>query len=620
MQTKWYRQAGMQALLLAALLSALVSGGLQAQQLSVELNADKRQVDINGQVVLTVNISGQMNNLPQPRLENIGPFEVHRSGTNSQISMVNGRITASLRVNYILTPSRDGTFTVGPATVEAGGERYSSGTVDIAVTPAGSAQPATGGGGAQPQGNNAQQPQQASPSAGAAGGGASAHDGNIFIRHSVNKQEVYLGEQLIYTFGYYNRLRNIDNPNYTPATFTGFWAEEIDKQARHATREVRGRMYQVQELRTALFPTVAGEATVSPARLTYQYRNVWDFFERGRSGTLTTKPITVSVKPLPERGRPGNFKGAVGRYSTSIKADRTTVDQGEAITLEYTVSGTGNISTLPEVTIPGLDEFDIYESQSEEHIDRGGGKISGRKVYTFVIVPRRAGNYTVPPVEFSYFDPEAEQYRTLRSEPVHFEVKPSGDGQQPPVTYRMSPEKVMAVGEDIRYIKEDAGEVLPADDRAEGEGRSVFFWLSHLVPLIAVALSLAWRRHRGRLMSDTGYARLRGAGRKLDRTLKQAGKSVAAGDYTAGYAAMDRALNHFIGDKLNVETAGMLSDQVELLLAARDVDSSLREQVRECLDHFSYVRFAPQSGADRDTAMRYLKKVRKLCGQLDRAI
>ena len=126
-----------------------------------------------------------------------------------------------------------------------------------------------------------------------------------------------------------------------------------------------------------------------------------------------------------------------------------------------------------------------------------------------------------------------------------------------------------------------------------------------------------YRRHRGRLLSDVGYARLKGSRKRLARHFKEASKALSAGDYAECYSWLERALIYFIGDKLNVETTGMLTEEIVGLLARKDVPEQLRNEVRECLEYFAYARFAPQTGADEDSARQYLKKCKKLAEHLD---
>jgi len=587
--------------------------GAGAQDVTVQLGVSTQQVDINSRIQLTVTVSGTVRSVPEPQVQNIEKFQVLSTSTSSQFSIRNGRISTSKSFEFTLMPNTEGAVTIGPAVVEIKGKKYTSNTVTVEVTSGGAAPgrqpPAPGAAAAQPS-------QQAPARQTVPAPAPSSGDRNIFITGNVDKREAYPGEQVTYTFAFYNRLNLVENPEYSPPTFNGFWVEELDKQARVSTRQVRNIAYRIQELSYALFPTMEGEAAISEAKLAYHVRDIWDFFDRGKRLTLVTKPVTVKVKPLPVSGRPENFNGAVGKYSVSCKLDKTTVKQGEALTLEFTISGTGNIKTIEEPVLGGLDDFDIYESRSEEKIDKSAARVKGRKIFKYVIVSRKAGDYRLPGVAFSYFDPELKKYSSIGTGEIAFTVQPSEEEQEA-VTYRLSPESVVAVGEDIRYIKEDA----QAIDRAGRPiSRRPLFWLLHFLPVFSVGGALLYRRHKGRLMSDKAYARLRGAGKRLEKSMKLAAKAAKDGDYAACYVALDRALNHFISDKLNVETTGMLTGNIEDLLSQKQLPDDIRHGVRECLEHFSFVRFAPQTGADAETAGKYHKKVKKLVNQLDRAL
>ncbi len=597
--------------IVAVILLAFFPLSAGAQDVVVQLSVNPQQVDINSNLRLTVTVSGTMRSVPEPQVQNLEKFQVLGTSTSSQFSIVNGRISSSRSFEFTLMPNNEGAIAIGPAVVEIKGRKYTSNTVTVEVTSGGAVSrrqpPAPGGTAPRPQ---APARQPAPPPASSSG------DLNLFISGNVDKKEVYLGEQVTYTFGFYNRLNLVENPEYNPPTFNGFWVEEMEKQARVSTRQLRNIIYKVQELRYALFPTVEGEATISEAKLIYYVRDIWDFFDRGRRMVLSTGPVTIKLNPLPVSGRPENFSGAVGKYAVSYRLDKTAVKQGEAITLEYIVSGTGNIKTIGEPALQGLDDFDIYESRSEEKIDRSGAKIKGEKIFKYVIVPRKAGDYRLPGITFTCFDPELQKYSSLRTEEIAFTVQPSEEEQEA-VTYRLSPESVVAVGEDIRYIKENPQALNRA---ARPMSAGTVFWLVHFLPVFSVGGALLYRRHKGRLMSDTAYARLRGAGKRFEKNMKQASRAAKAEDYAACYAALDRALNHFIGDKLNVEPVGMLTENIDQFLNEKQLPEDIRDGVRECLEHFSFVRFAPQTGADAETTKRYHKKVKKLFSHLDRAL
>ncbi|MFH1071373.1 MAG: BatD family protein [Candidatus Glassbacteria bacterium] len=589
----------------------------QGDGISVTLSADRTSVGVNDPFQLTVSVVGKLTGVGEPKIQNLEAFQIAGRSSSSEISIVNGSIASTVSITYTVLPGSEGQFTLGPAVVTIGGRRYESNKVDLTVAAAGG-----GAGGAQPPrpaGPPAAPPQPAPPQQSASPPPppkAATPDGSLFIRSYVDRDELYAGEQLTYTFAFYSRVRSSENPQYTPPTFNGFWAEEIDQQAQVTQEQVRNILYQAQKLRTALFPTVNGEATISEAKLAFSIRNIWDFFDTGRRIELVTDPVKVKVKPLPVEGRPDNFKGAVGDYDISLSLDKDQVKAGEALTLTVRIKGTGNIRSISELQLPPLDGFDIYDSKTDEKVDKSGALIRGTKTFEYVIVPRNTGLFSWPALEFSFFDPRQEQYKTVRTKEISFTVLP-GAKEESPVAYRLNPASVVSLGRDIRYIKENPAAL---GNRTHQFGDSPLFWLAHFIPLVSVGGALLIRRHRGRLMTDRGYARLKGAGRKFDRSLKEASRAAAAGDFAAGYAALDRALVHFLGDRLNVETVGMTTDQIGRLLAEKSFTEELRGEVAECLDHFAYVRFAPQTGADIETVKNYRGRVEKIAAKIDRAV
>jgi BatD DUF11 like domain len=599
-------------LLYITLAALIIPVAVCAQDVTVALSLDRSELTVSDRLKMTITVSGAMRSVPDPQIENLQGFSMVGSSQSTRFSFTNGRISSSKSTEYTLLPSREGTFTLGPAVVEIKGQTYRSSTMEVKVVGASGGVTSAPQPGQQAQPATPQQPQKkiAGPAQ-----SASTPNREVFILGNTDKQAVYLGQQLIYTFGFYSRSNLRQNPNYSPATFTGFWVEELDKSARRLQRSVNGVPYSVQELRYALFPTISGEAVISPSQLAVSIGNSWDFFGRGRSYNLQTPELKIKVKPLPVSGKPANFSGAVGKFGISARLDKNQVRQGEAITLVVVVSGNGNLKNVAEPVLPEMDGFDIYESKSEEKIDRSDAGISGRKIFSYVIVPRKTGEVKWPGIPFVFFDPQTEKYVSIATSALSFTVLPGKEEEKAPA-YRLPGREVLALGEDIRYIKENPSALRPAPGAFSEFG---LFWLLHLVPLVCLGAGLLYRRHQGRLMSDTAYARLRGSRKRLGRSLKQTARELSSGNIAECYAGLDRALVHFIGDKLNLETTGMVAEQIIELLAGRGLSGNTVQEVADCLEHFAMVRFTPRAG-DRDDAREYLKKVRKLTESLDRSL
>ncbi|MBW7995284.1 MAG: protein BatD [Candidatus Glassbacteria bacterium] len=591
-------------------------GHAAAQDVQVSIQARPSTVELNGQFRLTVTVSGALNNLPDPRIQGLDQFRVVGSSQSSQISIVNGRINATKSIAYTILAAQEGTFELGPAVLAVDGETYSSNTVAVTVTRSAGGAPQAQQ--QQPAGKQRQaQPSQPPPQSSARPGRRpTSGDGGVFVRGRTDKQEVFLGEQLTYTFGFYSRIRMTENPEYTEPKFEGFWKEDIDKEANVSNQTVGGALYRVQELRYALFPTVSGKAKITAARLTYFVRNIWDFFDRGRRVELATNPLEIKIKPLPSAGRPANFAGAVGSYKISASLDKNEVRAGDALTLDVRVEGSGNVRTINEPSLSGLDNFDVYESSSDVSVGFAGTTVRGTKTVKYVIVPRKAGQYDWQGLEFSYFDPSAGQYRTVSTGELSVTVLESG--KEETFTYRAGGESVVALGRDINYIKENVRSALRA--APEPLNTKPWFWPLHLLPLAAVGCALLYRRHRGRLMSDRGYARYRVSDRKAAATLKAADRSARNGDLTAAYADLNRAATNYIGDRLNVEAAGMTVDEIDNLLSGRGIDEQVRDNLRSALDHFAFVRFAAGAAGDLETFKEYKAGIGKLLNNLGRKL
>ncbi len=594
---------------------SLAASAAFAQEVKLSVQAYPTNVTVGQQFRLTVTVAGPLNSVPDPKILGLEQFTIIGSSQSSQISIVNGQVNSTKNVNYTVVAAEPGSFKLGPAVVKLGDKTISSNTVAVTV--------AAGGGGAgkakpSPPGRQSpakQAPAPPPPAAGRSGARSSTSDGGVFIRGSTDKKSVYLGEQLTYTFGFYSRVRMTENPEYSEPKFSGFWKEDVDREANVSNRTVNGALYRVQELRYALFPTVSGKAEISPARLVFAVRNIWDFFDRGRRVALETGKVEIEVKPLPSAGRPAGFSGAVGKFKISASLDKRELRAGDALTLSVVIEGSGNVRTIEEPALSGLENFDVYESSSDVSVGFAGSTVRGRKTFKFVIVPRKAGDYNWPGIEFSFFDPANEKYDTASTGGLQFTVLPSD--KQETLTYRTGAESVVAVGEDINYIKEDSGALGGSPMPLSGRP---WFWLLHLLPLAAVGVALLFRRHRGRLMSDRAYARYRNAGRKASAALKRADRAARGDDYAAAYAALNSALTHFIGDRINAETLGMTVEEIDRLLEVKAVPGDIRRELSELMEHFSFVRFAPGTGADTGTYRDYRGRVGKLLDRLGRKL
>ena len=231
---------------------------------------------------------------------------------------------------------------------------------------------------------------------------------------------VYVGQQVTYQIGVFlstdvsQRLRR--NPEFVPPDVRSMLAYDLPSTARPLRREEGGRNFDVHVFQRALFPLTPGTHRLAPARLTYSLPLANTFFSREETHSARTGELTVIAKEPPEAGRPAGYNGAVGRIAVSARVDTPTSRVGDPVTLAVTVQGVGNVSLFPRphVSLPWGDAVNGAERVA---IDSGTPLIQGRKVFEWVVTPRREGALELPALRYPYWNPYTEQYEIAVTAP-----------------------------------------------------------------------------------------------------------------------------------------------------------------------------------------------------------
>lgn len=580
-----------------------------AQNISFNASVDRTEVAVGEQITLTVSVTGDVKAIPQPDLPPLDEFSVYSAGRSQNFSYVNGRLSASVTFNYVLVPRRVGKLTVGAASIKLDGKTYQTAPIQITVASEKEAPAATA-----PSGKDEKKikPQ--------------LEGKDIFMETVVDKRKVYVNEQVILTLRFYQGARLFDNPQYTPPSLTGFWAEDLPPK-RQYHKVVNDKQYLVQEIKTALFPTSTGKLTIGPAELKCMVedadrlfrdpfamfdRNLSNLLRQGKPKILKSKPIQIEVLSPPEIDKPANFTGTVGDYGMKVTVDETEVEVGQPVTLKARISGVGNIKSVGKPIIAELPDFRAYSSGSSENVSKKNYRVQGSKTYEEVLIPKNAGKYTIPPVEFSFFDPKAKSYKTLKSEPILLTVLPPSQAS-PVEIAQLSKQEIGRAVKDIRYIKLSAGELK---NGGKDLYRKPLFLLLQLIPLLAFAVSWRYQREREKLSSDIGYARQRRASRLAQKRLKGASRLISEASSKEFYCEVARASLQFVGDKLNLPGYGLTKDEIADKLSGLGVDGERIDDLVKILDWCDFARFAPGSSSVEEMK-DFLKQAEKAIAELE---
>lgn len=553
---------------------------MAAAQSPITARVDRTTITTDEQVTLTVTVSGDLINIPRPDLSRLADFRVISTSTSTQVSIINGELTSQGIFAYRLQPLGEGKLTIPPVSVELGGQTYQTEPLTIEVL--------AGSGGGTPPGQDF--PSTEAPS---------NLEGQLFVEAEVDNNLPYLGQQIIYTFRLYQAVNFIGQPDYQPPSFTNFWGQNVLAQP-HYNTTTDGRDYLVTEIQTALFPANIGEITIDSAKLVIP----GGFFEP--DVVLQTDPLTVDVQPLPA-GDPENFKGAVGQFEIRTDLSEAAGQVNEPMTLGIEIEGAGNIETLSEPPLPDLPNWRLFDSQVTTTIDVQEDRVHGTRRFERLVVPGQPGEYIIPPVEFSYFDPQAGRYRTVRSEPIPVTVRP-GETESPALTV-VSPdqESFTVVAGDIRHIKP-----VPANLRSAGSRLLInpVYWGCWLLPALVVGGVWAWQKQRQRFAEDVAYARRQTARRRALQILNE--DQPTGRD---GYAAAHRALLGYLSDMLNRPTVGLTTAGLIALLREVELDPVLIERVQSTLEKIEIGRFAP---VEETAAQALLADTRQLIVDLEK--
>ncbi|HET6566435.1 MAG TPA: BatD family protein [Rhodothermales bacterium] len=573
----------------------------QAQDVSVSAFVDATTVGENDRVVFTLQVDGATNGVRTPEppategLTLVSPFP----STMHQTSIVNGAVSQSVTFQWSFRPLRQGRARIFPMTVTVGQHDFKTEAIDLTVVPS-SQQPSAG----------------RSPDA-----GDQLTSQDLFIKVVPSTRTAYPNQQIVLVYHLYFRygieLRQSRLADSWDAD--GFWREdlEVDDHPRARMVTENGIRYNtIVVKRVALFPTRTGKLRVEPLRIETEAFSPYSadpldrFFSLGRgfeTVKIASAPVTVDVKPLPP-GAPPSFKGAVGTFRMETHTGRTDLKVGDALEVTATISGSGNLATLPAPVLDAPGAFEAYDPQVTTSINRKGARVAGSRTFSYVLVPRTNGQFDLPPLAFSFLDPESGAYETLTSAPVMVAV--SGTAAEPGAGAAASGMPV----NDIAGPMAVSASWIRADDVPLY--RNPWTYGALACPLLAVGAAFAFRRRRDRLSGDQGRGPV--WGRPLvHRHLKKAAALARAGEARAFYEEIERAVLGFIGNRLKIPERGLTHRHLDDVLADAGASPAVRSELSRLLNECDRARFAPVP-ADTSEMQTAVKRAEEIIAAIDR--
>lgn len=528
------------------------------------------------------------------RVASIKGFDVLMGPSRSySMQSINGVKTENLTFTYILMATAEGNFTIPGATITAGGNQMISNAVHIKVLPADQANTSSG--------NSSN---KSSGSANRPSSGTAISNNDLFITATANKTTVYEQEAFLLTYKIYTLvdLRMFDNVKLPD--FKGFHSQEVElpNDRRWGLEHYKGRNYQTTVYRQfVLFPQQSGKLTIDPARFDAsiakptQVSDPFEAFFNGGSNyvevkkTLITSPLTINVKPLPA-GKPADFSGGVGEFNITSSINSTDVKTNDAVTVKLVISGTGNLKLVstPEIKFP--EDFEVYDPKVDNKFRLTNAGLSGSKVIEYLAIPRNAGTYKIPAVNFSYFDIQSNSYKTLTTEEYELHVEKGAGNAAQTIANFTNKEDLKVLNEDIRFIKQNEVVLSPKGDFFFD---SWMYWMFYLIPGVAFIVFFIIYRKQIAANANVAKMRTKKANKVAVKRMKLAGKLLEENKKDAFYDEVLKALWGYISDKLNIPVSRLSKDNIEEELRNYGVDDVLIKEFINTLNNCEFARFAP---------------------------
>lgn len=525
------------------------------------------------------------------RTPNIKGFDVLMGpsrSTQSSTQIINGNVTSTSTITftYILMAEKEGTYSIPGATIVANGNNYTSNSVSIKVLPPD--QSATAGNSGNASRNRSQS--------------GTITDKELFITATASKTNVYEQEAILLTYKVYTQV-NLTGLRGDMPDLKGFHTQEVElpTQKTFSLEHYNGRNYNTtiwsqyvlfpQQSGKLEIPSITFEGTVSQMVAS---ADPFDAFFNGGSHinvkkNIVTPKVVINVKELPA-GKPANFSGGVGEFTLSSSVNAQELKTNDAVTIKLIISGTGNMKLIntPEVGFPK--DFEIYDPKVDNKFNLTREGLAGSKIIEYLAIPRHPGNYTIPPIEFSYFDLKSQSYKTLKTNAYTLNVA-KGEGNADQVVANFTgKEDLKVLGKDIRYIKTGDTKLNKKGDYFFG---STLYYMWYLIPFVLFVTFLIIYRKQAMENANVTKVRTKKANKVATKRMKNAGKLLAEKKTEPFYDEVLKALWGYISDKLSISVSQLSKDNIEEELTRYGVSEELIKGFINTLNECEFARYAP---------------------------
>ena len=553
-----------------------------SSQVKFDVSVSKSKLGLNERFRVDFVMNQNGDNFSPPKFEN---FQII-GGPNQSIktSYVNGERNFSKTYSYFLKPLKKGRLKISQASIEIDNEIYKSLPIEVLIT------------------DSVKQPSDAVTQY--------YNDDDIELRALISKGSPFLNEPITVVYKlYYKAPINISDARETETPkFKDFWSQTIKIPQLKVQREVyKGQNYNVVEWRkVVLYPQRVGELEISPLSLNLVLdvpTDKRDFFGNviydQTSQLISTGMRRINVKNLPTQGKPDSFSGAVGEFEFDVILNKNSLRATESFQAELKVKGSGNLKLfdLPNILVPN--SMELFDPEREELISTNLSGMSGSISKLFTIIPRFQGNFPIEEVEFSYFNPETEKYKILKSPRLTIDVY---DGPALSNTITNDNSNIITSDDSFRFIK-IKGNLREIKNDIFFESK-LFYALvtSPFVILLSLLALTIYRRNR----KESSDELIRIEERQINKMIESAKDSI--GDKILFYDKIEKAIIKSLIVKFSIRMESLNKDKIEQIGEEKGLSRNDITLIIRLIENCEKARYSQSSDNIMNKDLEYARK------------
>jgi len=508
-----------------------------------------------------------------PSLQNVPNLQVAYNGSSQEFTVVNGQSSSSVTYNYTLTPSQPGDYTIPALTVELSGQKLTSQPLLLKVLKA-----------------------NVPPHAAINSGSQLA-----FLKLQLPKKDVYVGETLTAQLQVYlhSRVQGLNGFQLTPIPADGLTIGKMVQGQRRQT-QIGNAVYVMIPIDVALTAVKAGSLSIGPITVSMvlelpsaRQRDGWPFSifnpTEQKQVSVATESESLQALPLPRDKAPPNFNGAIGNFTMTLTAGPTNVAAGDPITVKIQISGRGSLDSLTLPDQPGWRDFRTYPPTTKVETTDSLG-LQGTKTFEQIVTPQNAEVQALPPVSFSFFDPDQKCYRTLTQSAIPLAVTPGGAAPVPTVAAASRASQDSPPVQDIVPNKQRLGTLAQIGPPVPQQR---WFLALQGVPLLAFLSAVVWRRRTDMLANNPRLRRQRQVAQIVRAGLEDLRRFAVEKKSDEFFATLFHLLQEQLGERLDVPASAITEAVLEEKLRPHGVAQPVLASLEELFQICNLARYAP---------------------------